>query len=122
MEPAGSAIVENDCAPNDGAALQFKMEVTEPVCGAALAGEMLRVMLWQGGPLAPGVYPVGEQAGFATYQVGNNEPTNSVDGTLTIDSWEGDLVVGSYDLTFVDNSVRQGVFAGPFCLENIPCG
>ena len=122
VEPVGTSIVENDCAPDDGAALQFKLEVESPVCGTALAGEKLRILLWQGGPLPAGVYPIGEQFGFATYQVGNNEPTNSVDGTLTIESWVGDLVVGSYDLTFVDNSVRQGDFVGPFCMIDTFCG
>ena len=122
VEPVGTSIVENDCAPNDGAALQFKLEVESPACGTALAGEKLRILLWQGGPLPAGVYPIGGQFGFATYQVGNNEPTNSVDGTLTIESWVGDLVVGSYDLTFVDNSVRQGDFVGPFCMIDTMCG
>lgn len=122
VEPIGTSIVENDCAPNDGAALQFKLEVEAPVCGTQLAGEKLRILVWQGGPLPAGVYPIGEQNGFATYQIGNDEPINSVDGTLTIESWVGDLVVGSYALTFVDDSVRQGDFVGPFCMIDTFCG
>lgn len=122
VEPVGTSIVENNCAPDDGAALEFKLEVEAPVCGTQLAGEGLRIFLWQGGPLPAGVYPIGEQTGFATYQIGNDEPTNSVDGTLTIESWVGDLVVGSYDLTFIDNSVRQGDFVGPFCMVDTFCG
>lgn len=122
VEPSGTSIVENDCAPDDGSALQFKIEVEAPVCGAQLAEEKLRILLWQGGPLPAGVYPIGEQTGFATYQIGNDEPTNSVDGTLTIESWVGDLVVGSYELTFVDDSVRQGDFSGPFCMVDTFCG
>jgi len=122
VEPVGTSIVENDCAPNDGAALQFKIEVAAPVCGAQLAEEKLRILLWQGGPLPAGVYPIGEQFGFATYQIGDDEPINSVAGSLTIVSWVGDLVVGSYALTFVDESVRQGDFAGPFCMVDTFCG
>lgn len=122
VDPVGTAIVENSCAPDDGPALEFKLEIEAPVCGAQPVGEKLRLLLWQGGPLPAGVYPVGEQTGFATYQVGNNEPVNSVAGTLTIESWVGDVVVGSYDLTFVDDSARQGAFTGPFCMVNAPCG
>ena len=122
LEPAGTAVVEDACAPNDGPAVQFRFEVSEPVCGAQSTGEGLHLFLWQGGPLAPGDYSLTEQMGFASYQVGNDEPTNSVDGTLTIDSWVGDLVIGSYQLNFVDDSTREGVFAGPFCQTNPPCG
>jgi hypothetical protein len=122
VDPAGTAVVEDSCAPNDGAALLFRLAVTEPVCGAQDKGEKLHIFFWEGAPLAPGSYPITEGMGFASYQVGNKEPINSVDGTLTIDSWVGDLVIGSYELTFVDDSVREGVFAGPFCDLNPPCG
>ncbi len=121
-DPLTDAVVQNDCAPNDGPALQFQLEVETDACGTDVTGDQLRLMLWEGGPLAPGDYVISQQTGIATFQVGNDEPVVSTSGTLTISSWDGDLVTGSYDLTFADKSTRTGGFAGPFCLVMIGCG
>lgn len=118
----GDASVHDSCAPNDGPALEFRLELDAATCEAGWVDEQLRVMIFQGGPLAPGEYSLA-QNGFASLQPkGVQDPVTTNDGTLTIVSWDDGGVTGSYTLTFPNAEVREGAFAGPYCPGNVPCG
>lgn len=118
----GDASVHDSCAPNDGPALEFRLELAAATCEAEWADEQLRVMIFQGGPLAPGEYPLA-QNGFASLQPkGVQDPITTNDGSLTIVSWDDGGVTGTYTLTFPNAEVREGAFAGPYCPGGVPCG
>lgn len=119
--PTGDATVDDSCAPNDGPALEFRLELSAPMCGATWSGDVLRVMLYQGGPLAPGVYMLAGN-GFASLEQGGQPPVTSESGTITIDAWAGDMVSGSYMLPGLTPEVIAGSFAGPHCPGGGLCG
>lgn len=116
-----NAVVDDSCAPNDGAALEFRIGLDAAECGAAWTGGNLRVTLYQGGPLAPGVYPLDGGFGGASFEE-NQDLVFGGSGSLTIDEWTEEAVSGSYSLTFDDQSVRAGSFVGPHCLTMPMCG
>lgn len=116
---SADATVDDSCGPADGPALEFRLQVMEPVCGAPWPGDVLRVTLFQGGPLAPGSYMIDGGNGFAWLQQGNQQEQTSDIGTITIESWDGELVSGSYDLPGLG---LAGSFAGPHCPGQGMCG
>ncbi len=119
--PITDATVENRCAPDDGPALEFRLLLVAPLCQADWAGFTLRVLLFQGGPLAPGDYALDGGKGFAWVQEDGQPEEVSSDGTITIDGWDGDVVTGSYSLVF-EGFVIDGEFAGPHCPGGGFCG
>jgi hypothetical protein len=115
----GDATVDDSCAPDDGPALEFRLELVEPVCAAPWAVDTLRIMLYQGGPLAPGVYMLDGGNGFAWLEQGDMPPETSNVGALTIEAWDGEQVSGSYSLPEFG---LAGSFAGPHCAGGGLCG
>lgn len=116
-----NATVDDGCAPDDGAALEFRIGVDAATCGSPWSGDQLRILLYQGDPLAPGVYPLDNGSGGATFDDGQGLVFGS-SGTLTIDAWAEDAVAGSYEVTLEDNSVHSGSFVGPHCMTMPMCG
>jgi hypothetical protein len=117
------AALNDACAPDDGPAVALRPGLIEPVCEADWSDESLRIVIFMAAPLGPGVYQLGEGLGFATRQ-GKNDPdfVSGTEGSVTIESWDGAAVVGSYSVTFMDASVREGGFSGPYCDDDILCG
>lgn len=117
------AALNDACAPDDGPALALRPGLIAPMCEADWSDESLRIVIFMAAPLGPGVYPLGEGLGFATRQ-GMDDPefVSGVQGSVTIESWDGAAVVGSYSVTFMDASVREGGFSGPYCDDDILCG
>lgn len=111
------------CAPDDGPAVELRLGLSEPLCDSKWSDEQLRILLFTGAPLAPGVYPLGGGFGFATRQ-GVDDPDfiSGMTGSVTIESWDDAGVVGGYNVTFEDTSVRAGGFSGPYCDLSPPCG
>ena len=91
----------------------------EAVCAAPWAVDALRIMLYQGGPLAPGVYMLDGGNGFAWLQQGDMPPETSNVGALTIEAWDGEQVSGSYSLPEFG---LAGSFVGPHCAGGGLCG
>lgn len=115
--------VEPACAPDDGPALAFKIDLTEAVCGAAWTEEELTIVLFQDAPLAPGTYPLDGAMGFALLRTDEMDEGSFGDiGGLTIDTWDGAVVRGSYDVTFMDQQARAGTFVAVFCPVQLMCG
>ncbi len=117
------AAVVDACAPDDGPAVELRLGLIEPLCDSKWSDEQLRIVLFTGAPLAPGVYPLDGGFGFATRQ-GVNDPDfiSGNMGSVTIVSWDDAGVVGDYTVTFADASVREGGFTGPYCDLSPPCG
>lgn len=117
------AALNNACAPDDGPAVALRVGLVEPACEAKWGGESLRIVIFMAAPLQPGVYPLGEGLGFATRQ-GVDDPdfVSGTVGSVTIEAWDGAAVVGSYEVSFADASVRAGGFSGPYCDDDILCG
>ena len=68
-----------------------------------------------------GDYPLDGGTGFGWWQQGDLPPESTNVGMITIDAWEGDMVTGSYTLTFA-GAVLEGEFAGPRCPPDGLCG
>lgn len=117
-----TAAVDSACAPDDGPALEFRLGVDAAECGAPWSFEQLRILLWNGGPLAPGEYVLDGGNGFATYDDGMGMQASGMTGKIVIESWSDAEVVGSYDVTLDDQSVHFGNFVGPRCMTNPMCG
>ena len=117
------AALNNACAPDDGPAVALRVGLVEPACEAKWGGESLRIVIFMAAPLQPGVYPLGEGLGFATRQ-GVDDPdfVSGTVGSVTIEAWDGAAVVGSYEVSCADASVRAGGFSGPYCDDDILCG
>jgi hypothetical protein len=114
------AKVNDECAPDDGAALEFQIGVDMPGCGGSFVGD-LRIRVYQGAPLVPGDYPIDLANGIAVFNDGSGELL-SESGTLTIDGWRGSEVSGSYQVVFEDQSVAAGLFVAEHCLTMPLCG
>lgn len=117
------AALNDACAPDDGPAVAIRPGLVAPMCEAEWSDESLRIVIFMAAPLAPGVYELGDGLGFATRQ-GKDDPdfVSGTAGSVTIESWDGAAVVGSYSVTFMDASVREGGFSGPYCDDDILCG
>lgn len=117
----GNATVDDSCAPDDGAALEFRVGLDEASCGAPWSGDQLRLLVYQGAPLTPGVYPLDGSFGATVFDDGQGFVFGTV-GSLTIEAWSEDAVVGSYEVTLEDRSMHSGSFVGPHCLTMPMCG
>lgn len=136
-EPTGSAATDgtsggasgvpakysDGCAPDDGAAVEFSIGIAERACAADFGADaaMLRITLFQGATLPPGVYALDGGKGSVSYDngmgvVGGNS------GTLTIVEAVADGVVGSYDVTLSDTTQLSGEFLAIYCPQDVICG
>jgi hypothetical protein len=117
----GNASVDDSCAPDDGAALELRVGLDEASCGAPWSGDQLSLLVYQGAPLTPGVYPLDGGFGASVFDAGDGLVFGTV-GSLTIESWSDEEVVGSYEVTLEDRSMHSGSFVGPHCLTMPMCG
>ncbi len=120
---AGAAI-ERTCAPNDGAALEFRLHRADNTCAAGPGELDLTAVLYQVAPLAPGAYELG--AGLGHWELREDGVVTVVSdaGTLIINAWDDDLVSGHFELVLPDDG---GSFPGffelaPFCGGMPTCG
>lgn len=116
MEPA--------CAPDDGPATEFKIGVAARECSADFPEDapLFRIVIFTAGPpLPPAVYKLDGGQGFAFFDDGNGVKQADV-GTLTITELTADGALGTYDVTFQDNSALAGEFDAIFCDSDILCG
>lgn len=121
--PVLDAAWNNACAPNDAPSVALRPGLLAAACEEDWSDEALRIVIFKPGPLAPGVYKLGEGLGFATRQ-GKDDPdfVTAMQGSVTIESWDAQGVVGSYSVIFVDASLREAGFSGPYCDDDILCG
>ncbi|HFE46984.1 MAG TPA: hypothetical protein ENJ18_16120 [Nannocystis exedens] len=65
-------------------------------------------------PLAPGLYPVG--------QVNHSDGGIAAGGWLMVDSWENNIVSGSYNVVVADQLFEGSFTDAEFCGSNPACG
>ena len=118
-----AAKYSDGCAPDDGAAVDFSVGITERMCSADFGADApkLRISLFQGVTLPPGVYPLDGGKGSVSYDNGEGE-VNGNSGTLTIVEEVADGYVGSYDVTLSDSTKLSGEFSAVYCPQDVLCG
>jgi len=111
------------CAPTDGAAVDFSIGIAERSCMADFGEDaaMLRISLYQGATLPPGVYTLDGGKGSVSYDAGKGEVVGN-SGTLTIVEAVADGVIGSYEVTLSDMTKLSGDFAAIYCPQDVLCG
>ncbi len=119
--PAEGLRIVRDCGPDDGPALALEVGLADPspdpdqACKSGLSESWLRLSLWdQQPPLAPGTYPVSQGMNSAGDGWGG--------GWLTVESWEGDAVSGSYAAILGDSLYEGSFSAAASCTDDVICG
>jgi hypothetical protein len=114
-------IIEDRCAPDDGPAIEFKVGVVPFECGGDFPEDapIVTVALWQGAPLAPGVYELDNGGGFASFDDGQEVKT-SMTGTISVLEW-GNAPIGVFDITFPDATKLDSAFMALYCPSEPPC-
>jgi hypothetical protein len=116
-------VIEDACAPDDGPALEFKFAVAGDGCSADWPEDapIVRILLFQGGPLAPGSYTLDNGNGFATFDDGNSVLMAQT-GKVDLIDWNSGFPVGAIDITFSPDVHLVDAFSATFCETNPPCG
>ena len=116
-------VIEDACAPDDGSALEFKFAVAGDGCSADWPEDapIVRILLFQGGPLAPGSYTLDNGNGFATFDDGNSVLMAQT-GKIDLIDWNSGFPVGAIDITFSPDVHLVEAFSATFCETNPPCG
>lgn len=116
-------VIEDACAPDDGAALEFKFAVAGDGCSADWPEDapIVRILLFQGGPLAPGSYTLDNGNGFATFDDGNSVLMAQT-GKIDLIDWNSGFPIGAIDITFSPDVHLVEAFSATFCETNPPCG
>ncbi len=115
------AHVEHACAPNDGPAVALQLRRLDNECGSISGDGVLRAVIYQAAPLAPGTYELGPGVGHWTY--GSDDMSGEIfqEGTIDINSWDDDGVSGHFLLINVGG--QPGYFElAPVCGEPPKCG
>ena len=116
-------VIEDACAPDDGSALEFKFAVAGDGCSADWPEDapIVRILLFQGGPLAPGSYTLDNGNGFATFDDGNSVLMAQT-GKIDLIDWNSGFPIGAIDITFSPDVHLVEAFSATFCETNPPCG
>lgn len=116
-------VIEDACAPDDGPALEFKFDVTGGDCSATWPEDapIVRIVLFQAGPLAPGSYTLDGGNGFASFDDGNGELVVQ-EGKIDIIGWNQGFPVGAIDITFSPDVHLTEQFSATFCDTGALCG
>lgn len=116
-------VIEDACAPDDGPALEFKFAVAGDGCSADWPEDapIVRILLFQGGPLAPGSYTLDNGNGFATFDDGNSVLMAQT-GKIDLIDWNSGFPIGAIDITFSPDVHLVEAFSATFCETNPPCG
>jgi hypothetical protein len=118
------AIYSDACAPDDGPAVEFKIDLAERACDSDWPEDVpfLRIVLFKDVELAPGEHPLTGGMGFVWYDDGNGQPLTGDVGSVVIDEVTADGVRGSYDVALSDNTPLSGSFDALYCPVVVPCG
>ena len=124
--PPGPSHVEVVCGPTDGYALRFGVGLAEEGCGSGFgdAGH-IRITLYETGsePLEVGVFTFVEATGSVWYAgEGSGAEEAGRAGSVTVESWDADVVTGSYAVSLDSGYTVAGRFTGPFCASAPRCG
>lgn len=111
-----TGVVRPDCAPTDALAYRFVLDGVSVTC-ASSAPAGLTVQVWSR-DLSPRTLTfIGSAFGGAgNANLCNGTACVGLDtGTFTITEFVNGVVVGTFDLHFLDGSTRKGSFSTPVC-------
>ncbi len=111
------------CGPVDQAAVVFTFGLPASSCTADAAPDsLIRLAVWQAGPLAVGTYNVGDPEVGSAY----TGSISAESGALTIIRWDAasGLVSGHYELEIAGGAIMHDRFEQvPWCDDDLPmCG
>ena len=120
------ALVQNTCAPWDGAAMQITL-ANEPLqCQREVHGAYLMLGVWRGVPLHAGQvvkFSPNENNGFASRCKKAGECQAAESGEITFDTVvAGKSATGRYELHFRDGTTMTGRFNAKWCQVRMMCG
>lgn len=110
----------NACAPNDGAAVEFTIGVDMRTCDSVIPEDAatFSIAIYQGFDLPVGTHMIGA----AYLDTGDGMPQTSTTGSLTVTAKTADGLLGTYDVTFPDNTHLTGNIDAILCIVDILCG
>ncbi len=115
--PPTGARLDFACSPDDGSAVKLELGLVDQgaTCKSELSDPWLRLTVWfMEQPLAPGLYPVS--------QVNHSDGGIAAGGWLMIDSWQGDVVSGSYKVVVGEQLFEGSFMDSEFCGSVGQCG
>lgn len=120
------ALIQNTCAPWDGAGVQVTL-ANEPLqCQREVQGAYLMLGVWRGLPIHAGqVVKFGPHVdnGFASRCKSPEECEAAQSGEITFDSFTaGKNASGRYELHFRDGKTSDGQFNAKWCEVRMVCG
>lgn len=112
------------CAPDDGPATEFKIQLAERLCDSDWPEDvpLFRITIFEGIPQAQGDYVLDPGWGFVYYDTGDGNPLGAKGGTLSITELTADGLRGTYDLVLVDDTPLAGEFDAIYCPVDVLCG
>lgn len=122
-EFSSDAALYQACGPADDLITRIEIGITDAVCDATWSGvDKFTITILMSAPVAPGEYTfeLPKQA-EARVDNGDGTPLFAADGTVTIDTWVGNQVTGSYQIILNDNTHLDGTFTGPYCGGRTGC-
>ncbi len=120
------ALIQDSCAPWDGAAIQVTL-ANEPLqCQREVKGAYLMLGVWRGFPIHSGqvikLSPK-EDNGFASRCKKGNDCERAESGEIIFDSFDKDKgATGHYELRFHNGETVSGHFAAKWCTVRMMCG
>ncbi|MDC0671042.1 hypothetical protein [Nannocystis radixulma] len=113
------------CAPDDGPAVEFKIDLAERTCDSDWPEDvpLFRIALFK--PVAEldvGEHPLAGGWGFAWWDDGDGTPESTDQGVVVITEITGDGLRGTYEVTLPDNTVLSGAFDSLYCPADALCG
>jgi len=119
------AALYNDCSPDSSQGMRVNLGITDAVCQAPwIDNDILMLNLYNVVPPAPlGEYSLDlPNQADAWLDNGDGMPRFAVEGKVIVDSWDpDDVVTGTYDIRFNDDTHLEGSFAGPYCGGDFSC-
>lgn len=112
------------CAPDDGPAVEFKIDLAERKCDSDWPEDVpfLRIVLFKGVDLQPGEHSLTGGWGFVWYDDGSGQPISGDVGVVVIDEVTADGLRGSYDVSLSDSTPLSGTFDAIYCPADVLCG
>lgn len=112
------------CAPDDGPATEFKIQLAERLCDSDWPEDvpLFRITIFEGIPQAQGDYVLDPGWGFVYYDTGDGNPLGAKSGTLSITELTADGLRGTYDIILADDTPLVGEFDAIYCPVDVLCG
>ena len=123
--PFSHGLIQNSCAPWDGAAVQITLTDGAAQCERAPSGPYMSMGIWRGFPLHDGQvvkFDSGSDNGFASRCAKDNDCHRADSGTIEFEKYkEGSGARGRYELHFKGGETISGTFDVAWCKTRMIC-